>query len=135
MKDEYKQHKPFKNIVGKGKNAGNQHFLLFPTLFPTLPQTIFNFPVTFILSSASAFNLDQSKNLLFGKGLTSLTILFNQPFENIMRQGENAENQHFLLFPTMCSTLSKAKITTLANSILSSANVSDSDQSKNCFVW
>ena len=22
--------KPFENIVGKGENAGNQHFLLFP---------------------------------------------------------------------------------------------------------
>ena len=25
--------KPFENIVGKGKYAGNQHFLLFPTIF------------------------------------------------------------------------------------------------------
>ena len=28
--------KPFENIVGKGENAGNQHFLLFPTMFSTL---------------------------------------------------------------------------------------------------
>ena len=26
----------FENIVGKGENAGNQHFLLFPTIFSTL---------------------------------------------------------------------------------------------------
>ena len=25
--------KPFKNIVGKGENAGDQHFLLFPQCF------------------------------------------------------------------------------------------------------
>ena len=25
--------KPFENIVGKGENAGNQHFLLFPRYF------------------------------------------------------------------------------------------------------
>ena len=25
--------KPFENIVGKGENAGNQHFLLFPQCF------------------------------------------------------------------------------------------------------
>ena len=25
-----------KNIVGKGENAGNQHFLLFPLCFPIL---------------------------------------------------------------------------------------------------
>ena len=30
----------------------------------------FRFPVTFILSSANAFNLDLSKNLSFGKELT-----------------------------------------------------------------
>ena len=32
-------------------------------------RTNFRFSVTFILSSASAFNLDQSKNLSFGKEL------------------------------------------------------------------
>ena len=53
--------KPFENIVGKGES-----FLLFPTVFPTLPKTIFNFSVTFILSSANAFNLDQTKILPFG---------------------------------------------------------------------
>ena len=25
--------KPFENIVGKGENAGHQHFLLFPQCF------------------------------------------------------------------------------------------------------
>ena len=25
------------NTEGKGENAGNQHFLLFPTMFSTLP--------------------------------------------------------------------------------------------------
>ena len=38
-------------------------------MFSTLPKTNFNFSVTFILLSASAFNLDQSKNLLYGKEL------------------------------------------------------------------
>ena len=38
-------------------------------MFSTLPKTNFNFSVTFILSSASDFNLDRSKNLTFGKGL------------------------------------------------------------------
>ena len=28
--------RPFENIVGKGENAGNQHFLLFPQFFPTI---------------------------------------------------------------------------------------------------
>ena len=35
----------------------------------TLPKTNFNFSVTFVLSSVSAFNLEQSKYLSFGKEL------------------------------------------------------------------
>ena len=31
---------PFENIVGKGENANNQHFLLFdPTIFSILSRT------------------------------------------------------------------------------------------------
>ena len=44
-------------------------FSPFPKMFSTLSETNFNFYVTFILSSAKAFNLDQSKILSFGKGL------------------------------------------------------------------
>ena len=29
--------KPFENVVGKGENAGNQHFLLFPLCFLPIP--------------------------------------------------------------------------------------------------
>ena len=31
---------PFENIVGKGENAGNQHFLLFPQCFLPFPNEI-----------------------------------------------------------------------------------------------
>ena len=31
------EEKPFENIVGKEENAGNQHFLLFPQCFLSLP--------------------------------------------------------------------------------------------------
>ena len=57
----------FESIVEKGENAGNQHFLKFSTMFSTHHQTHFNFSTTFILSSANAFNLDQSIVLSFGK--------------------------------------------------------------------
>ena len=30
---------PFENIVTKGENAGDQHFLFFPTMFSTLSKT------------------------------------------------------------------------------------------------
>ena len=62
--------RPFQNIMGKGESAGNQHFLLSPTMFSTLPRTSLNFWVAFILSSANAFKLDKSKNFSFGKELT-----------------------------------------------------------------
>ena len=32
--------KAFENIVGKGENAGNQHFLLFPQCFLFFPTKI-----------------------------------------------------------------------------------------------
>ena len=35
--------KPFENIVGKGKNAGNQHFLLFPQCFLPFQKLKINF--------------------------------------------------------------------------------------------
>ena len=51
--------KPSENIVGKGGNAGNQHFLLFPQYF-LLFQRKRQKRLTFILSSANAFNLVKS---------------------------------------------------------------------------
>ena len=41
-------------------------------MFSTLPKTNFNFSVAFILSSAGALNLDQSKILSFGRELKDL---------------------------------------------------------------
>ena len=39
----------------------------FPTMFSTFHKTNFKFSVTFILSSANAFDLDKPKILSFGK--------------------------------------------------------------------
>ena len=61
--------KAIENIVGKGENAGKQHFLLFPQCFYTLSQTNFSISATFKFSSANALNLDKSNNLSFGKEL------------------------------------------------------------------
>ena len=33
------QKKPFENIMGKGENADNQHFLLFPQCFQSFQAT------------------------------------------------------------------------------------------------
>ena len=57
----------FENIVRKGENAGNQPFLLFPQYFLPVPKQISVLSVTFIVSSANLFILDQSKFFPFGK--------------------------------------------------------------------
>ena len=54
----------------KGENAGNQHFHLFPTMFSTNPKKYISPLDAFILLSANALSLNQSKDLLFGKELT-----------------------------------------------------------------
>ena len=74
----------FKNILEKGENAGNQHFLLFPEYFVPFPKPIFPFPKIFFFQFPkqilifqpdlfcclqSALNLDQSKIESFGNGL------------------------------------------------------------------
>ena len=43
-------------------------------MFSAFPKTNASFSFTFILSSADAFNLDQSKNLLFDKELKNKPI-------------------------------------------------------------
>ena len=54
----------FENVVGKKMKM--LVFSPFPTMFSTLPKPNLNISFTFILSSANAFNLDQSKILSFG---------------------------------------------------------------------
>ena len=58
---------PFENIVGKGENAGNQHFLLFPTMFSTLSFREIIILAKFKLPSGNTFNLGQFKILSFGR--------------------------------------------------------------------
>ena len=54
------------NIMGKGENAGHQHFLLFQQCFLFHMEFLF-FKFTFILPSANALNLDQYRDLSLGK--------------------------------------------------------------------
>ena len=61
------KNKLFENIVRKRENTGNQHFLLFLSMISTLLKANSNFSATFILLSASTFNLNHSESLWFGK--------------------------------------------------------------------
>ena len=95
----------FRKHCGKRRKCWRPAFSPFPTMFSTLHKTNFKLSFTFILSSANAFNLDQSKILSFGNGLNqyhtipTLMTLGEKPFEKIVGKGENAGSQHFLLFP------------------------------------
>ena len=60
------KNEPFENVVGKGENACNQHFLLFLQCFLPFPRQNFNFLVTFFFFFG---HLNQSKNLSSGKEL------------------------------------------------------------------
>ena len=72
--------KPFRNIVGKGENDGNQHaFSYFSKTFSNPSKTkIINLGNSMFLS-ANAFSLNQSRILLFGKVNADLVVLVNFP--------------------------------------------------------
>ena len=74
----------------------NKQFLLFSQCFLHYMVLIFRFECTLKMSSAICFNLDQSKILSSGNGLT---VWRKKAFENIVGEGEYVDNQHFLLFP------------------------------------
>ena len=56
--------KPFENNVGKGGNAGDQHFPPLPPCFPHSKRKKFSFLATFKLSFANPLKLHQSNILL-----------------------------------------------------------------------
>ena len=72
---------------------------------------------TFILSSANAFGLDQSKILYFGKQLiiipyqrqftTQSCFTYQQAFEHIAAKAGNISDQHFLLSPQCFTSFPK----------------------------
>ena len=61
--------KPFGNIVEKRENAGNQHFIPFPTIFSIFTRKNYTISATNKLSSASAFNLGNAEILSPAKRL------------------------------------------------------------------
>ena len=64
--------RPSENIMGKGENPVNQHFLCIPQcLLPSLKQILFlQSCLRAYILAAIAFDLDQSKILMLGKLLT-----------------------------------------------------------------
>ena len=67
--------KPFYtcSILQKGETVGNQNFFNFPTMFIILSCSNLVISVTFDLSSANVFTLDQFKKFLSAIGLIYLS--------------------------------------------------------------
>ena len=106
--------RPFENIVGKGKNAGYQHYLLFPQCFlPYLREkSLLQQHLFYRLQMLSFINpLPDGKTLDLFKlkefAADKINVYQKWKFglervENIVRKkGENASFQHFLLFQNM----------------------------------
>ena len=66
------QYKSLENAVGKGENARNKQFLLFPTMFSTRLENFLPFSSNLKLSSANSFSLEEFKICRMGKGLERL---------------------------------------------------------------
>ena len=85
------------NIVGKGENAGYQHFLLFSQCF----QKAF-FSGLCVNSLPSGEILDWSKLKAFADdklNVDEIMISLSDRIKKIVGKGENAFYQHFLIFP------------------------------------
>ena len=83
-------------------------------MFSTLPRKKFNFSVTFILSSASVFNLDQSKNLLFGKELY-LNPTFNNLVETAFQKPCGKRKKSRFLYTSLLSFILPGQFDAFSN--------------------
>ena len=124
-------------MLGKEENAVNQHFLLFPPCFLHFPKQISIFSHTFIMSSASPFNLDQSKILLFGRVNPFpnkpwfLHVCSTNHFKHCGKK-RNCLLRAISLLLAMFSTSLENLLPFLTNLKLSSANSFSLEESKIC---
>ena len=103
-------------------------------MFSTNPKTNFNFFVPFILSSASALNLDQSKIFVTlpnnkildvtkvkgDKNIDKMTISLVDQVENTEGKVENAGYKHFFLIPQCFSKAFLFGVVESQNSVVKS---------------
>ena len=84
------------NIVGKGENAGYQHFLLFPQCF----QKALSFHHCNSLPNDKILDLSKFKAFADDtRNVAKMMIYVFDRAENIVGKGENAGYQFFLHFP------------------------------------
>ena len=125
----------FENIVGKGENAGIQHFLPFSPCFLIFQRHFqINF-VTYMIPSANAFDLDYSKILSFGKELTLSQANPGFYVQVLWKHCGNRRNyswRDFSPFPSVFSTCLDNFLPSSSNIKLSSAYSFSLEESKMC---
>ena len=94
--------------MGKEEIAHNEQFLLFPQCFLLNQVIVFPFVHIFDIIFLFAAELEGAKICICGKGLTTLK---KKAKENNVGKGENAGDQHFLLFPVFCTVLTLSQTT------------------------
>ena len=102
----HQQHTAFENNVGKEEIACTEQFLIFPQCFWLNQKTVSQFINIFDIISLFAAELEEPKIDKWGLNSKDKKINVNKKVnfvvemvENIVRKGENAGDQHFLLFP------------------------------------
>ena len=85
----------FENIVGKGENGGNQHFLFSHKVFYSIKNRNHDFRD---ISSANTFNLDKSKILSFGNELNSIFLEHGSNIFGIKNNTQKETNQMIILY-------------------------------------
>ena len=88
-------------MVGKAEDAGYHHFLLFPQCLLSFPKQILTFE-SVLFSRLQMLSVRPSKLKAFpddNSNVAQMMQFFFDWEENIVGKGENAGNQHFLLFP------------------------------------
>ena len=97
-------------------------------MFFIVSEMHFNFSLKLILLPASAFHLDQSKILSFGKDLTVFKTIkcFYNPGKEALKINSLAKEK-ISPFPTMFSTLFKSNFNIIISFILQSSNAFNLD--------
>ena len=88
------------DIVGKGENAGKQHFLLFPQCFLKLSfQELLSSKVLTLYQTTEFWKLTKFKAFAEKIIVTQKLKFVLRRVENIVGKEENASKQHFIFFP------------------------------------
>ena len=107
-----------KNIVGKGENAGNQHFLLSHNVFYLSKTNFIFFSHIYFFPCSNAFNLDQSEKFVvwYGVNVSARSVDTCQPAKST--QTDNGGFYFLIATWSECQNTSFYHITTLVSNVI-----------------